>query len=101
MSSPSHAYLFLELAAIVYLLGFGAQYLRLESASVAPWLKASGSLVLLWFVVDQIALKLGIWTFPEGGSLHFRLFQLPAEEYLGFFLHTLVCYGLVKRYDTK
>ncbi len=101
MSSPSHAYLFLELAAIVYLLGFGAPYLRLASSCRTALLKASSGLILLWFVVDQIALCLRIWTFPDDGSLRFRLLGLPAEEYLGFFIHTIVCYALVRRYSMK
>lgn len=100
MSSPSHAYLFLELAAIVYLLGFGMPYLRVQH-SRTRLLSVSAALAGLWFIVDQIALWLGLWTFPESGSLRFRLFGLPAEEYLGFFLHTVVCYALVKRYSLR
>lgn len=54
-------------------------------------------LVIFWVILDQIALGLGLWTFPAGGSLRFRLFGLPAEEYLILILHTLVCFVLVQR----
>jgi lycopene cyclase domain-containing protein len=95
--SSSYGYIFLELAAIVYLLGFGAPYLRVPKFRRTALLKAAVGLVLMWFVLDQIALGLGIWTFPEAGTLRFRLFRLPIEEYLGFLLHTIACYALATR----
>lgn len=96
MSSP-YGYIFLELAAIVYLLGFGAPYLYVSKFRRTALLKTAVGLVAMWFVLDQIALMLGIWTFPKGGTLQFRLFHLPLEEYLGFLLHTIACYALAKR----
>jgi lycopene cyclase domain-containing protein len=101
MSSPWHAYLFLELAAFAYLIGFGRPYLQLIDLLKPEMLKAASLLIILWFIIDQIALALGIWTFPEGGSLPIRFFGLPLEECLVLLLHTLVCYVLVQRSLTK
>jgi lycopene cyclase domain-containing protein len=100
MSSP-YGYIFLELAALVYLLGFGAPYLRVPTFRRRALLKAAAGLVLMWFILDQIALLLGIWTFPKNGTIQFRLFKLPLEEYLGFLLHTIACYALAKRDDVR
>ena|SRR5437868_5000906 len=97
MSSSSYGYIFLEVAAIVYLLGFGAPYLRAPNFRRAALLKTAVGVVFMWFVLDQIALGLGIWTFPEGRTLRFRLFRLPIEEYLGFLLHTIACFALATR----
>jgi lycopene cyclase domain-containing protein len=96
MSSP-YGYIFLELAAIVYLLGFGASYLHVPTFRRRALLTTAAGLVVMWFVLDQIALLLGVWTFPTGGTLQFRLFRLPFEEFLGFLLHTIACYALAKR----
>jgi len=101
MASSSYGYIFLELAAIVYLLGFGAQYLRVPNFRRTALLKTAFGIVLMWFALDQIALGLGIWTFPEGGTIRFRLFYLPIEEYLGFLLHTMACYALATRNHLK
>ena len=101
MSSSSHGYIFLELAAIIYLLGFGAPYLRVSRFRRTALLKIAVGVVFMWFVLDQIALRLGIWTFPEGGTLRFRLFHLPLEEYLGFLLHTVACYALAARNNLR
>jgi len=97
MSSPSHAYLFLELAAGVYLLGFAGGYLSIKKAGRVGMLKTLFGLVLFWVLLDEIALGLKLWTFPVEGSFRLRLLGLPAEEYLVLVLHTLVCYVLVQR----
>lgn len=101
MSSSSCGYIFLELAAIAYLLGFGAPYLRVPTFRRTALLKLAVGVVFMWFVLDQIALRLGIWTFPDGGTLRFRIFHLPIEEYLGFLLHTIACYALATRNNVR
>jgi len=101
MTSSSYGYIFLELAAIVYLLGFGAPYLRVSNFRRTALLKTAVCVVLMWFALDQIALGLGIWIFPDGGTIRFRLFRLPIEEYLGFLLHTIACYALATRNNIK
>jgi lycopene cyclase domain-containing protein len=97
MPASSHGYIFLELAAIAYLVGFGAQYLRLPRRQRTALLISAAALMLMWFVLDEVAIAVRIWTFPQGGTLPFRLFNLPAEEYLGFLLHTTACYALAVR----
>lgn len=101
MSTSSSGYIFLEVAAIVYLLGFGAPYLRPSNSRRPALLKLALCLISMWFVLDQIPLGLGIWTFPDGGTLPVRLFRLPLEEYLGFWLHTIACYALATRHNIR
>ena len=99
--SLSSAYLFFELAVFVFLLGFGWEHWNLRDlASRLFWIPAV-CLASLWFLMDQIAVRLSLWMFPEDGSLPIRLFSLPIEEYLFFFLHTLICYIFVKHYSME
>jgi lycopene cyclase domain-containing protein len=97
MSTPSHAYLFLELAALVYLVGFAGRHLRLRDFLDPILSRIVIGLVVLWFVLDEIALSLGLWTFPENGTLKVRVLGLPLEECLLLVLHPIVCYALIKR----
>jgi len=96
--SSSTAYLFLELAIVVYFVGFGWHYWRAATLRSRASLFAAAALAALWFVLDQIALHFNLWTFPEGGSMPIRLLSLPVEEYLLFFIHTFVCLILIQRY---
>jgi lycopene cyclase domain-containing protein len=91
------AYFFLELAIVVYVLGFGWEYWHTAQLGSRTFLFAAGFLGCFWFALDQIAVRLGLWTFPSNGTLPFRLFDLPIEEYILFFLHTLICFVLVKQ----
>ena len=94
LTSP---YLFLELALLVFLLGFGWEQWRLRDLlSRWFWLTASG-LACFWFVIDQIAVRMGLWSFPDNGSS--KLLLLPVEEYFMFFLHTLICLIFVRHYS--
>jgi lycopene cyclase domain-containing protein len=89
----------MELSAVVYLLGFGWEQWRLvELRSQVFWLPAL-CLAVFWFVIDQIAIKLNLWTFPEAGTLPIRFFSLPIEEYILFFLHTLICFISLKHFS--
>ena len=95
----SSAYLFVELSLLVYLLGFGWEQWDLrELCSRLFWFPAL-CLACFWFLIDQIAAGLGLWVFPETGSLPIRLYSLPIEEYVLFFLHTLVCFIFLKHYS--
>jgi lycopene cyclase domain-containing protein len=99
MSSPSTAYLFLELAIIAYLLGYCWEHLSFKGINRTSLILTATGLAFFWFVIDQVALGLGLWTFPKEGTLPFRLFGLPFEEYVLFFLHTLVCLVLLRQYS--
>jgi lycopene cyclase domain-containing protein len=92
------AYFFIELAALTYLLGFGWGYWKLKELRSRELVIAAAALAFLWFLVDQIAVWQGIWAFPQGNTVPVRLFSLPIEEYLVFFLHTFGCAVLVNRY---
>ena len=91
------SYLFLELALLVYLIGFGLQPWVEAPITSRRTLYAAIALGMFWFAIDEVALALRIWSFPEGGTLHLRVFGLPLEEYLLFFLHTVVCLVLIQQ----
>jgi len=94
----SSAYLFLEVSLLVFLLGFGWEDLRLRSFCSRPFLLSVCGLAVFWFAMDQVAIALGLWTFPAGGTLPIRLLSLPIEEYMLFFFHTLVCTVFLNHY---
>ena len=97
---PASAYLFLELAILIYVLGFcWEQWRPRELLSRSFWGPAAG-LATFWFVVDQLAVRIGLWNFPAGATLRPRVLALPLEECLLFFLHTLLCWLLVRHYET-
>jgi lycopene cyclase domain-containing protein len=78
-SSP---YLFLELAIVVFFLGFGWEHWNFRRLNARVfWLPASG-LACIWFAIDVLAIRLGLWAFPENGTFPIRIFSLPLEEYL-------------------
>lgn len=96
LSSP---YLFLELALLVFLLGFGWEQWRLSELFSSWFLLPAVCLACFWFAIDQVALRLNLWTFPVSVTSTFRLLSLPVEEYLLFFLHTLVCLIFLRHYS--
>lgn len=96
----SVSYLFLELAVLVTVLSvtYGAvDWRRRRSYLISALLPLS----LVWFCVDQLAIWLELWHFPLGSTLSFRLFHLPLEEYLLFFLHTLLCFLLIELFSEE
>jgi lycopene cyclase domain-containing protein len=94
MPSPS-AYLFLELSILAFAIGVGWEHWNLKRLCSPKFLLAAFCLALVWFCLDEIAVHLGLWTFPDGGTLPFRFLSLPIEEYMLFFLHTLICFLFV------
>jgi lycopene cyclase domain-containing protein len=99
--SSSAAYLFLELAIIVYAIGFGWEHWDVKRLLSPVYLYPAIGLAVLWFALDEIAVFLGLWSFPDGGTLPIRILSLPLEEYIIFFLHSLVCFILVNRYSSR
>jgi lycopene cyclase domain-containing protein len=97
--SSTYAYLFLELAIVAYVIGFGWEHWNLKQLFSRPIIGAALCLAMVWFTLDQIAVSLELWTFPAAGTVAIRFFSLPIEEYLIFFLHTVVCLVLVERYS--
>jgi len=95
LTSP---YLFLELALLIFLLGFGWEQWNLRDI-FSRWFSLTAlGLACFWFVIDQIAVRLGLWAFPDEGN--WKLLSLPMEEYIMFFLHTLICFIFVRHYTS-
>jgi lycopene cyclase domain-containing protein len=95
----SSAYLFLELAIVVFVLGFCWEEWRpRELMSRVFWRPALG-LAVVWFAIDEVAVRLGLWSFPAGGTLPTRVLALPLEECALFVLHTLLCMLLLRHYS--
>jgi len=92
-------YLFLELALFAFLLGFGWEQWRLKDLISRRFAITAISLALFWFAIDQVAVRMGLWTFPETSTSRFRLLSLPLEEYVLFILHTFVCFIFLKHYS--
>jgi lycopene cyclase domain-containing protein len=95
----SSAYLFLELAIVAYMLGFCWEHWSSRDLFSQDFWRPALLLAGFWFAIDQVAVGLGLWSFPDGGTLRFRIFALPLEEGLLFFLHTFMCWLLVKQYS--
>lgn len=91
-------YLFLEVALIVFLLGFGWEQWRLRDIFSRWFLLTALGLACFWFVIDQVAVRLGLWAFPDGADSSAKILSLPVEEYLMFFLHSVICFIFVRHY---
>lgn len=94
LTSP---YLFLELAFLIFLLGFGWEQWELKDIFSRWFFVTALGLACFWFVIDQIAVRLGLWAFPDDGN--WKLLSLPIEEYIMFFLHTIICFIFVRHYS--
>ncbi|KAA0254707.1 MAG: lycopene cyclase domain-containing protein [Acidobacteria bacterium] len=94
MPSARWSYLFLELAVLLTVLLLCAPHLSRVRARVGALISVVVGLFVMWCLVDWIAVSLGIWTFPPGGTLAYRWHGLPLEEYLVFLIHSGVCFLL-------
>ena len=92
------AYLFLELSILTFAIGFGWENWNAGKFFSWPTMGTAGGLAFFWFCIDEAAVALGLWTFPDGATLSIRILSLPLEEYLLFFLHTLICFFFVGHY---
>lgn len=98
MISP---YLFLELALLVFLLGFGWEQWRLKDLFSRWFLLTALGLACFAFVVDQAAVRLGVWAFPDGSNYSFKILLMPVEEYVMFFIETIICFIFVRHYSAE
>ena len=96
LTSP---YLFLELALLIFLLGFGWEQWDLRDIFSRRFVLTALGLACFWFVIDQIAVRLGLWAFPDSGN--WKVLSLPIEEYIMFFLHTIICFIFVRHYSER
>ena len=96
--SAEATYLFVEISVLAYIVGFGWELLNIHRLLTRTFLRTALGLALFWFVIDEIGIYLGLWAFPEGGTLPIRFSSLPIEEYILFFLHTIICFIFVNYY---
>jgi lycopene cyclase domain-containing protein len=64
-----------------------------ETARRLPWKSVLQLLLVVYLATtpwDNVAVKHGLWEFPEGKTWGIRLWNLPLEEYLFFGLQTLL-----------
>jgi|ERR1041385_4110030 lycopene cyclase domain-containing protein len=94
-------YLFLELALFVFVVGFGWEQWKLRDLFSGWFLLTALALGVFAFVMDQLAIRLGLWAFPDGAGFSFRLLSMPIEEYLVFPLHTLICFIFIRHYSAN
>jgi lycopene cyclase domain-containing protein len=92
---PAFAYLFLELAMIVFFVGFGWGQFQFGQLQPKRLWRSAAILGTVWLVADLAAVRLGLWSFPPGRTLPMRLIGLPIEEYILFVLHTIICVLLI------
>lgn len=92
-------YLFLELALFVFVVAFGWEQWRLRELWSRWFVLTAVGLAVFWFAIDQIAIVLGLWSFPPTEKSTIRLLSLPMEEYVLFFFHTIVCFIFLKYYS--
>lgn len=88
--APQFSYIFLEIATLLtVILIVPGETLRLAFGNrriICVALLLFG----LWTGVDLLAVRLDIWRFPQGGTLPIRFVGLPLEEYILFFLHSVI-----------
>ncbi len=88
MTYPRFLGLFLALPlAVLLVLWWKDTVMRLPWRSVLPLLLVVYLATTPW---DSVAVKHGLWDFPEGKTWGIRLGWLPLEEYLFFGLQTLL-----------
>jgi hypothetical protein len=63
----------MELALLIYAIGFGWELWNVKRLFSLPYMLAAIGLASAWFVLDWVAIYLGIWSFPAGGTLPYRV----------------------------
>jgi lycopene cyclase domain-containing protein len=84
-------YLFAELAIMVMTLLIKPRSVPWRLFTSKRFIIMATGLFCIWWIVDLIALALGLWYFPPSGTFRIRLLGLPVEEYGIFLVHTVVC----------
>jgi lycopene cyclase domain-containing protein len=85
------AYLATEIALLAFILAIKPRGIPFRLFVSRRFLAVGAALFLVWMALDLVAVSLGLWSFPTGGTLDFRFLGLPIEEYAMFFIHTVVC----------
>ena len=101
MTEANFSYLLFELAGLV------AALLVLTSLGITKTLLTKRFMMVLaalyglWICWDLFAVHLGVFHFPETGSLPFRLVGLPIEEHLFYGFHVIVIWAVVEIAETS
>lgn len=85
------AYLFLEFAALAFFVAVCWDRRRFSDLARLAFWRPAMVLATCLFVLDELAVRLGLWAFPSGGTLPIRVGSIPLEELLAFIIHTIVC----------
>lgn len=99
--SPQFAYLFIELSLVLTLAGIAHGGFQWRELTRLPLAKKASVLFGVWLVVDLTAVRIGLWHFPAVGTIAPRIFGLPLEEYLLFYLHTVLTFMLVRLFEQQ
>ena len=84
-------YLIAELAIAMMVLLMKPRQVQWRIFYSRRFITTAMGLFLVWLALDQIALAIGLWHFPQEGTFPVRIFGLPLEEYGIFLIHTVVC----------
>lgn len=90
------SYIFLEIAIFITIAIIAQNFIQFREFLNKQLILKFIALIIFWFIIDQIAIHLNLWSFPIGKTLNFRFFNLPLEEYILFLLHSIVCYMLIQ-----
>ena len=101
MTSSRYAYLFAEIAGLLIAYTFTSPFVDWKVFLNKSILKKIALLFMFWIFIDQIAINLSIWKFPEANSLNILFLRLPVEEYMIFILHSIYCVLFLKMYKIK
>jgi lycopene cyclase domain-containing protein len=96
MTEPRTAYIFLEASVVCLVYAFCRNAFDWKGLLERPTVFVTWGLFFLWFMIDQAAIHLRLWSFPHQGTLGLCFINLPIEEYVLFLLHTVICYMLVE-----
>ena len=92
MLQRDQAYLLLEVFVLSAVILLYYDRIRWKELATSSFLGRFALLFVVWICVDRLALSLGIWGFPDGGTLPLRIVGIPLEEYVLFALHTFVTF---------
>ena len=98
MLNSKFAYLFTEIAGLLIAYVFTSSFVNWKIFLNKKLLLKIALMFLVWIVIDQIAVNLSIWSFPEENSFDVLVFHLPVEEYALFLLHSVYCVVFFEMY---
>ena len=93
------AYLFIEIAVFITILLISNSYCDWEKFISNKFAITLFGLFILWFIIEQIAINLGVWSFPIGNTSSIRLLNVPIEEYFLMIINTFYCLMLLEIFN--